>query len=307
MACHLLPQPWSTPKCVVYLDSSCDLSVNWNIGCLHSGLFRAYCILEISLSSLEAVQQLLLGDVPLSLSAPDSCTEPGSAGMMDITPFWCFLCGWGRFHLCFNNWREYYVLYFSYSAEVLEDRIWWFISLSAIVYLVYVNIKVGEIPKALFYTFGCLWQRGWVSPLMSALLFAVTLYKLFFWLLFITQQITYVFPKLIWAAVTPFRLHTVCSHFVSPLLAEYHQEMYIAAVKMMEKCSKRSQSVHFLLLLEVELGSSGVQQTWVTHQAHILSLLFFTRNSCQKFLVSWNILQMTQFLLVCLQMFSIEL
>lgn len=112
MACHLLPQPWSTPKCVVYLDSSCDLSVNWNIGCTHSGLFCAYCILEISLSSLEAVQQLLLGNVHLSLSAPDSCAEPGSNGMMNISPFGVFSVG-GTGSICASTSEESIVFYVS--------------------------------------------------------------------------------------------------------------------------------------------------------------------------------------------------
>lgn len=187
------------------------------------------------------------------------------------------------------------------------------ITLSTIIYLIYANIKVAEIIKTLFYTFSCLWEHGWVPPLMSALLFAITLYKPFFWPLFFTRQIIYVFPKLIWAAVTPFRLHTekvffslqsLCFSLVSWISSG--KNIWMAAFKMMEKCSKHSQSVDFLLLLEVELGSNGVQQIWVTHRAHILSSLFFTWNNSQKFLVSWDILQMTHFLLVCLQMFFLE-
>lgn len=36
-------------------------SANWNVSCIHSGLFLDYCILQISLSSSKAMQQLLLG------------------------------------------------------------------------------------------------------------------------------------------------------------------------------------------------------------------------------------------------------
>lgn len=38
-----------------------------------------------------------------------------------------------------------------------------------------------------------------------------------------------------------------------------------------------------------------VLQIWVTHRAHILSLQFSTQNNCQKFLVSWAVLQITHF------------
>lgn len=43
MTCHLLPQPWRTLKCTVYLDSSYDLC-ELECCCLHSGLFWLLCI-----------------------------------------------------------------------------------------------------------------------------------------------------------------------------------------------------------------------------------------------------------------------
>lgn len=82
---------------------------------------------------------------------------------------------------------------------------------------------------------------------------------------FFTQHIPYIFAKLIWSAVTPFRLH-IESLFQSsvplffPCWLNIIRKEYIAAVNMVEKCSKHSQSVHFLLFLKVELRSSGVQQ-----------------------------------------------
>lgn len=222
MACHLLPQPWSTLKCsIVYLDSSCDLSANWNVRCIHSGLF--------SLPSLEAMQQLLLG----------KCSS--------IT-FCSWFLHWTRqkwddVHnalLMFSLWVGQIPFVFQQVKRTLCSMYrlfsWGFIgqdmmiiTLSTIIYLIYANIKVVEIIKTLFCTFSCLWQHGWVPALMSALLFGVTLYKPFFDPSFSHSRLFMYYQSLfgLQSLLSDFiqkKPSSVCSPFVFPLLAEYHQE-----------------------------------------------------------------------------------
>lgn len=93
-ACPLPPQPHSTAKCV------CRQSLGLPWGAVAAQLCAGSVV---RCRSPQASLQLCWGNVPVSLPAPGSCTEPGKSGMMHRMPFSCLLCEWDRFHLCFNK------------------------------------------------------------------------------------------------------------------------------------------------------------------------------------------------------------
>lgn len=178
-------------------------SVNWNV-VVSIQACSDYCVLQVSLSFSEAMQQLLLGEV-----------HP-------LLPFWFLLCirqKWDGVHnalLMVSLWAGQIPFVFQqttrtlcsvfqlFSCGFIGQNI--FITLCSYICLIYVNIKVGEILKEiLFYPFSCLWQHDWVSPLMAALLFTVVQILSLWPFYFSMQQISYVFLKLILA---PFRLNT---------------------------------------------------------------------------------------------------